>query len=69
LYADAREAYEFQIQLSLVHQLRLVEAGQEPDSILDPGELSELERKTLKDAFAVINRLRTHVKQEFPSVM
>lgn len=69
LYGDARAAYEFQIQLSLVHQLRLLEAGQVPDNFLNPGELSELERKTLKDAFAVINRLRAHVKKEFSSVM
>lgn len=69
LYTDAHSAYEFQVQLSLVHQLRLLEAGQMPDTFLDPAELSELERKTLKEAFAVIDRLRDHVKQEFSSVM
>ena len=69
LYADLREAYEFQTQLNLVHQLRMVEAGETPDSFVDPAELSELERKTLKDAFAVISRLRSHVKREFPSVI
>jgi CBS domain-containing protein len=69
LYTDSRAAYEFEIQLSLVHQLRQLEAGEMPDTFLNPGELSELERKTLKDAFSVIDRLRVHVKQEFSSVM
>ncbi len=69
LYADIREAYEFQTQLNLVHQLRMVEAGQKLDSFVDPGELSDLERKTLKDAFAVISRLRGFIKEAFPSVI
>jgi CBS domain-containing protein len=69
LYADVREAYEFQTQLNLVHQLKMAESGQAPDSYVDPGELSDLERKTLKDAFAVMNRLRGHIKKQFPSVI
>ncbi|MBI4964300.1 MAG: cyclic nucleotide-binding/CBS domain-containing protein [Desulfomonile tiedjei] len=69
LYADIREAYEFQTQLNLVHQLRMAESGQAPDSFIDPGDLSDLERKTLKDAFSVINRLRGFIKEAFPSVI
>jgi CBS domain-containing protein len=69
LYADIREAYEFQVQLNLVHQLRMAESGETPDSYVDPGGLSDLERKTLKDAFAVISRLRGYIKQEFPVVI
>ncbi len=68
-YADAREAYEFQIQLSLVHQLEMVEAGLIPDSFIDPAELSDLERKTLKEAFSVIDRMLAHIKLVFPSVL
>jgi CBS domain-containing protein len=66
LFADVREAYEFLIQLNLVHQLRLLEAGLAPDSYLDSAELSELERKTIKEIFSVIRRLLFHIKQEFP---
>lgn len=68
-YADAREAYEFQIQLSLVHQLEMVEAGLRPDSFIDPADLTDLERKTLKGAFSVIDRMLAHIKQVFPSVL
>ncbi len=69
LCADAREAYEFQIQLTLVHQLRMLEAGQLPDNAIQPSELSDLERKTLKEAFAVVHRLLGHVKKEFFSAV
>ncbi len=68
-YADAREAYEFQIQLNLVHQLKMVEAGLNPDNFIDPVELSDLERKTLKESFSVIDRMLAHIKQDFPSVL
>jgi len=66
---DAREAYEFQIHLNLIHQLRIAETGMPAESRIDPAELSHLERRTLKEAFGVIDRLLNLVKQEFPSVM
>ena len=65
LYTETREAYEFQMQLRLVHQLRMMESGQVPHNHVDPGELSELEKQTLKEAFAVIGRIQAYVKDEF----
>lgn len=65
LYSEIREAYEFQMQIRLVHQLRLIEDGLQPDNYIDPGELSDREKHTLKDAFEVINRLQGYLKNEF----
>jgi CBS domain-containing protein len=65
LYSETRDAYEFQMQLRLVHQLRMMEAGQSPNNYIDPAELSDLEKQTLKEAFAVISRIQTYVKDEF----
>lgn len=65
LYSETRDAYEFQMQIRLVHQLRMMEAGQPPNNYIDPAELSELEKQTLKEAFAVINRIQGYVKDEF----
>ncbi|MBI5572235.1 MAG: cyclic nucleotide-binding domain-containing protein [Desulfomonile tiedjei] len=65
LYADAREAYEFQVQLTLVHQLKMLEAGLDPDCFIRPVVLSDLERKTLKETFAVIDRLLEQVQETF----
>jgi CBS domain-containing protein len=65
LYTDASQAYEFDIHLALVHQLRMVETGRKPDNFVSPAELSELERKTLQFSFSVIERLMAHVRREF----
>jgi CBS domain-containing protein len=57
LWSVASEAYELQMQQRLVHQLRQIEAGILPDNYIDPADLSELERRMLKNAFTVIERL------------
>lgn len=67
LYADAREAYEYQIQLTLVHQLRMLETGGVADNTILPAGLSDLEKKTLKEAFAVIQRLLDLLRKRFLS--
>lgn len=58
LYAEIMEAYHFMMQLRLIHQLRSIETGRELHHYVDPAELSELERRTLKDAFGVISRVQ-----------
>lgn len=68
LWSAARDAYEMQMQQRLVHQLYQIDSGIEPDNYIEPANLSELERKMLKDAFAVIDRLRAKLKSIFPVV-
>ncbi|MBU1611094.1 MAG: CBS domain-containing protein, partial [Proteobacteria bacterium] len=65
LYSDTSEAFEFLLQMRLVHQLALVEQDQKPDNHIDPAKLSELERQTLKEAFAVITRMQSFLKDMF----
>jgi CBS domain-containing protein len=65
LYNDTRDAYEFQMQLRLVHQLRMIESKRQPDNYIDPTELSDLEKQTLREAFAVVGRIQMYVKDEF----
>jgi CBS domain-containing protein len=64
LYMETREAYEYQMQLRLVHQIAMMEQGLTPNNYIDPAELSELEKQTLKEAFAVINRIQGYIKTE-----
>lgn len=68
LYQDISDSYEFQMQLRLVHQLRLIEEGREPDNYIDPGELSEIEKHTLKEAFQVITSLQGILRNLFPGL-
>ena len=65
LCAEAAEAYEFLMQLRLVHQLQRLEKTGEPDNFIDPGDLTDLEKQTMKEAFGVIGRLQSFVRQEF----
>ncbi len=59
------EAYEFLMHLRLVHQLQKMEADQEPDNHINPKDLTDLERQTLKEAFAVIGRLQDFLSKDF----
>lgn len=64
LYAETRDAYEFQMHLRLIHQYKMMEAGETPDNYIDPAELSDVEKQTLKEAFGVISRIQSYLKAE-----
>lgn len=68
LQQAAMDAYELQMQLRLVHQLYQIENGMVPDNHIAPASLTELEKRMLKDAFAVIERLQAKLKTVFPVV-
>ncbi len=65
LYLKASQAYEFQMQLRLVHQQMMHEEGLEPNNFIDPRDLSELERTTLKEAFGVISDIKSYLREAF----
>jgi CBS domain-containing protein len=66
LWAMAVEAYEMQMQLRLIHQLNQIESGILPDNHIDPAELTDLEKRMLRDSFEVIERLHSVLKTIFP---
>ncbi len=68
LSSTAQDAYELQMQMRFIHQLRQMEQGEQPDNYIDPGQLSDLEKQMLKDAFAVIERLQGVLRTIFPVV-
>ncbi|WP_028583434.1 DUF294 nucleotidyltransferase-like domain-containing protein [Desulfogranum mediterraneum] len=63
LLVKAQEACEIQMHLRLIHQLHQMEEGILPDSSLSPGELSEVEKKMLRDGFALVGRLKGLLQQ------
>jgi CBS domain-containing protein len=65
LATDAGEAFEFLLHVRLLHQLELIESGKAPDNRIDPSELSDLEKRTLKDAFGIIGRLQSFLREMF----
>lgn len=65
LYHEAREAFEFLLHARLMHQLEQMEAGTKPDNRIDPGTLSSLEKRTLREAFGVISALHGVLRETF----
>lgn len=68
LWSAASEGYELQMQLRVVHQLHQIENDVIPDNYISPVNLTELEKRMLKDAFSVIERLQANLKTLFPVV-
>ncbi|GAB4333535.1 MAG: DUF294 nucleotidyltransferase-like domain-containing protein [Desulfobulbaceae bacterium] len=68
LLQASTNAYELQMQLRLVHQLHQIDNGILPDNYINPANLTELEKRTLKEAFGVIERLQGLLKTIFPVV-
>jgi CBS domain-containing protein len=65
LGSEMIEAYELLMHIRLVHQLHLTEDGQEPNNMVSPGDLSDLEKQSLKEVFEVIRRLQGFSRLEF----
>ena len=64
-HADLREAYEFLIYLQISRHLDALAQGQEPDNFIDPASLNGLQRKMLKESFAIVRRLQETIEFRF----
>jgi len=64
-HADLREAYEFLIYLQISRHLDALAQGQAPDNFLDPASLNGLQRKMLKESFAVVRSLQEIIEFRF----
>ncbi len=65
LAAEAAASYEFLMHLRVIHQMQLIEQGEEPNNHINPGDLTDLEKMTLKGAFGVARSLQAHLRREF----
>ena len=64
-HADLREAYEFLIYLQISRHLDALAQGEKPDNFLDPASLNGLQRKMLKESFAIVRRLQDTIEFRF----
>jgi len=64
-HADLREAYEFFIYLQISRHLDALAQGEEPDNFINPASLSGLQRKMLKESFAVVRLLQETIEFRF----
>ena len=68
LHRDMVDAYELQMQLRVIHQLAQIEQGILPDNFIHPEQLTSLEKRMLKDAFTVIEKIQAVLDKIFPAV-
>jgi len=62
---DLLEALHYLMGLKLRQQLRQRAAGEAPGNLVRPSDLSTMDRDQLKDAMAIVQRLRTLLRQRF----
>lgn len=66
-YMDLNDAFEFLSSIRLSHQAMQIQRGQEADNYLLPDELSSLERRHLKDTFAIIRTYQNAMEASYQS--
>ncbi len=65
--ANLEDALEFIASLRIRHQAQQIRLGVKPDNYLPPQDLSELERRHLKDAFSVIQDMQNTLENRYQS--
>ncbi|KAB7743638.1 CBS domain-containing protein [Nostocoides sp. F2B08] len=64
--ADLKDAFEFISYVRLRHQARQVRAGAEPDDFVPPDELSQFEKRHLRDAFQIVRQAQSVLTTAYP---
>ena len=62
---EMEQVFDFLTLLRIHHQYEQVESGKEPDNFINPDALSNLEKKTLKEACRFLSRLQDAVAKEY----
>lgn len=62
---DLRDALEFISMVRIRHQAQDVENGRDPDNSIEPHNLSDFERKNLKDAFQILSNAQKFLKYRY----
>jgi CBS domain-containing protein len=65
LGGELTQAVEFMMLLNVHHQFQQFKTGIPPDPVLEPAQLSSLEKKTLREAFRIIAQLQVLANKTF----
>ena len=65
-YGDELEhSFEFITLLRILHQYDQIEAGIEPDNFINPDDLSNLQKRTLKESCQLISRIQDSIAKQY----
>jgi CBS domain-containing protein len=56
--SELEHAFDFIMLLRVQHQYEQIKAGIQPDNFINPAKLSNLEKKTIREAFHLISKLQ-----------
>ena len=62
---DLRDALELISMVRIRHQALALEAGDTPDNNVAPEDLSDFERKHLKDAFQILSNAQKYLRYKY----
>jgi CBS domain-containing protein len=63
---DLRDALELIASVRIRHQALAIEEGREPNNNVAPEDLSDFERKNLKDAFQILSNAQKFLRFRYP---
>jgi CBS domain-containing protein len=66
---DISQAFEFIMLLRIHNQFRQISTGKVPDNFMNPQELSNLEKKTMKEAFSLITKLQDLIIERYKQMI
>jgi CBS domain-containing protein len=62
---EIAHAFEFIMLLRLQHHMEQLSRGQELDNLISPDSLTNLQKKTIKEAFNLISRLQESISERY----
>lgn len=63
------QAFEFMMLRRIQHQFEQLEQGIEPDNFIDPGSLSNMDKRLMRDAFHLISRLQDMIIERYKAMI
>ncbi|MGE5172505.1 MAG: DUF294 nucleotidyltransferase-like domain-containing protein [Betaproteobacteria bacterium] len=66
---DFEQAFEFIMLLRIHHQYEQISSGEVPDNFINPNRLSNLEKRSIKEAFQIISKVQDLIIERYKSLI
>lgn len=66
---DLEQAFEFITLLRIHHQYAQISSGEGPDNFINPNKLSNLEKRSIKEAFQLISKVQDLIIERYKSLI
>lgn len=66
---DLEQAFEFIMLLRIHHQYAQISSGETPDNFINPNRLSNLEKRSIKEAFQLVAKIQDTIIERYKSLI